>query len=139
MRGLAIRDERDRRNAPMRPLDSRYLPGPAGGHRPFLAVILAAIILRLALLAIFGPRPSYDSIYEYVPFAHLIRDGTAWLSDAGLADAAVPLTTFRMIGYPALIALLERLVGEGWPWLLVLLQIGASMAAILSIMLLAEA
>lgn len=123
----------------MTPTGLRGLCSSAWARYPFVAVILAAVFLRFAILATFGPRPSNDSIYGYVPFAHVIRESTRWMSDAGLADAAVPLTTFRMIGYPALIAFSESIAGDRWPWLVVFTQIAASMAAIISVMLLAQA
>ena len=118
---------------------SRSLRASPGSRYSFIAVIPVAVSLRLALLLAFGPRPSHDSVHGYVPFAHLIRDGTRWVSDAGLTDFAVPITTFRMIGYPALIALSDSIAGDRWPWLLVFVQIAASVAAIVSVMLLAQA
>ncbi len=117
----------------------RSLRPSRGAGYPFVAVILAAVALRFALLVAFGPRHSYDSIHEYAPFAELIRHGTRWVSDPGLADTAVPLTTFRMIGYPALIALAQEIARDAWPWLLICVQIAVSMVAIVVVMLLARA
>jgi hypothetical protein len=107
--------------------------------RGWLIVVIVAIALRLALLMIFGPRPSHDGTYEYIPFAQLIRHGGSWMSDAGLATTAIPVSAFRMIGYPALIALSDVIAGDGWPWLLVAVQIVCSMAAIVTAMALAAA
>jgi hypothetical protein len=120
---------------------SRALRRTAGWPLPrgSLVVVIVAIALRLALLMIFGPRPSHDGTYEYIPFAQLIRHGGDWMSDAGLATTPIPVSAFRMIGYPALIALSDVIAGDGWPWLLVALQIVCSMAAILTAMALAAA
>jgi hypothetical protein len=112
---------------------------PSPRRHAYVLVLLVAAMLRLALLVMFGPRPSYDSIHGYEPYARLILDGTRWMHDAGLGETAVPITTFRMIGYPALIALANLVAGDGWPWLIVAAQIAASLAAIATVMLLARA
>ncbi len=123
----------------MTALESRGRRGPPAARRAFLLVLLLGLCLRLGLLMAYGPRPCFDSIHEYVPYARMIAGGTGWMSNAGLSESAVPVTAFRMIGYPALIALADAVAGAAWPWLLVSLQIAASLLMVLLAMRLAAA
>ncbi len=114
-------------------------PPPSQARHAIVLVLLVALALRLFLLLILGPRLSYDAATGYIPYADLILSGGDWIRDAGLSTAAVPVTAFRMPGYPAAIALAKLIAGSDWPWLIATIQIIGSMAAIGATMLLALA
>ncbi|MGE5515453.1 MAG: hypothetical protein ACM31D_06485 [Bacteroidota bacterium] len=84
----------------------------------------------MVLLAVFGPtwEPDWGS---YSSFADTILAGGDWLHDAGLASDAVPLTLFRSIGYPLVVALFRAVLGNGSVHLyaIVLMQIALSLVA----------
>lgn len=102
----------------------------SGDNRDRLGLALLLLALKGGLLLGFGPAQLPDT-GGYVAFAQIILDGG--LGDAGLNDAAIPITLFRVIGYPAVIALCQGIAGGHWPWLLVTLQIILSVAALMGV------
>tara|TARA_R110000772_G_scaffold73216_6_gene159928 strand:+ start:77892 stop:79367 length:1476 start_codon:yes stop_codon:yes gene_type:complete len=88
--------------------------------------MLAAVKARF--LAVLGPVYLPDS-KNYVMFADAILDGDGWARSLDLHAELFPLTAFRVIGYPALIALFKMLFGGAWDWLLVALQMILSLGA----------
>ena len=87
-----------------------------------LALVFGAIVaLKLALLAIYGPLFTPDS-GGYIGYAEAIRTSRAWMSDAGLTQAAAPIFAIRMIGYPAFIVAAMTLAGGGWAYVVVVAQ-----------------
>ena len=88
--------------------------------------LLAAV--KAGFLAALGPVFLPDSD-DYVLFADAILAGGAWMRHLDLEAELIPLTTLRMIGYPALIALFKALFGGAWDWFLVVLQMALSLGA----------
>ena len=99
----------------------------AKGILPVLAVILA---LKLALLAVWSPILTPDSA-DYFSYSSMILSSRAWLHDAGIANTAISVSAYRMVGYPLLISAARLLAGAGWAWLLASIQIGVSLIVLL--------
>src|SRR5947208_7915115 len=102
---------------------------PAAKMIPRLAIGLgfaALFAVKLGYLAVFGPNFQPDS-GGYVDIANFILAGR--LNDPALAGGIFPPTLFRIMGYPALIALTRIVAGDLWPWLMVALQFALSLAA----------
>jgi hypothetical protein len=94
---------------------------------PALA-ILGLFVLKIASLFAFGPRFEPDSS-TYTGFADLILHDTGWWSDAGLDKMWLPVTAFRSIGYPAILAFGQLIAGQsGGLYVVVLIQIFVSLA-----------
>lgn len=90
-----------------------------------LAMLAAA---KAGFLAVLGPVFLPDSD-DYVLFADAILTGGGWARSLDLHAEMFPLTAFRVIGYPALIALFKVLFGGAWDWLLIALQMILSLGA----------
>jgi hypothetical protein len=94
-----------------------------------LWVTLAALAaVKAGFLAVLGPVYLPDS-GDYVLFADAILAGGEWARSLDLHAELFPLTAFRVIGYPALIALFKTLFGGAWDWLLIILQMILSLGA----------
>jgi 4-amino-4-deoxy-L-arabinose transferase-like glycosyltransferase len=92
-----------------------------------LALTFAGIaVLKLALLMAYGPIFTPDT-GGYVGYAEAMRASRAWMSDAGLSQGAVPIFAIRMIGYPAMIAAGMAIVGDAWPYVIILTQFALSL------------
>lgn len=93
---------------------------PKFAHRPdyWLAAALAvAAIFRAYTLAAFGPILQPDSA-DYLTYAKVMLAGYGWIHSASVED----VTSFRMIGYPALIAMSQLAAGPYFGFLLVAVQ-----------------
>jgi hypothetical protein len=86
---------------------------------------LLAALPSLIVLWVFGPIDTPDT-GGYIKFAEQILSGQLRTGTELLTEAALPVSLFRMPGYPALIALFQYLFGNGWKVVLVLVQISAS-------------
>jgi hypothetical protein len=95
----------------------------------YALTLLAILVLKLMLLAVFGPISMPDTT-GYMAYSDEILADSAWLGDAGLDRAPAPTTAIHMLGYPALIAALRACVGQSWSWALVALQMLLSLTAI---------
>lgn len=95
-------------------------------NRDRLALLLVLLLTKLALLWAWGPAELPDS-GGYVTYADLILAGQ--LDNVHLEQSSTPILLFRVVGLPAVIAALKWLGGETWPWLLVAVQMAASLAA----------
>ncbi len=62
-------------------------------------------------------------------FADIILNSRAWLTHESLKGYGYPATAFRIIGYPALIALMKVIAGNSWAWLIVGFQFVLSLVA----------
>lgn len=97
-------------------------------HRNLLILLLALIVVKTAFLVILGPVHTPDS-RVYSEFAgHMFID-TGWLREVDLNKFWQPLTAFRIIGYPLLIATAKTITPMYWDWLLVLAQFSLSLVA----------
>lgn len=102
---------------------------PRAGDLPLVWIVFALIgALKLVLLAIYGPIFTPDS-GGYVAYAETMRASTAWLHDAGLSQGPAPVLAIRMVGYPALIVGAMAVFGSAWATVIVIGQIGLSLAA----------
>ena len=73
-------------------------------------------------MVVWGPAALPDT-QGYIAFAQRILEDGRWLGDAGLDAAPMPLTAFRIIGYPVLVAAAKVLSQAHWDWILILTQI----------------
>lgn len=101
---------------------------PSWRDRLILAAVLLAV--KLALLWAMGPAILPDS-GGYMAIADMIGHGT--LGAESLTAGAIPLTLFRIVGYPLVIAAAKVAGGAAWPWLLVGAQLALSVAATLMV------
>jgi hypothetical protein len=79
----------------------------------------------LIVLAVFGPIDTPDSS-GYINFAEQILSGQLRTGTELLTEATIPVSLYRMPGYPALILAFQYLFGNAWKVALVLLQISVS-------------
>ncbi|MEH6632271.1 MAG: hypothetical protein V7776_15750 [Halopseudomonas aestusnigri] len=91
-------------------------------------ILLALIVLKIGLLFFYGPVFTPDS-YGYVAFAKIILTGNSWLYFEDLNNYWYPETSFRIIGYPLIIALAEAIFGNFWQWVVIIFQISISTIA----------
>jgi hypothetical protein len=115
----------------MRALPDGNKPAAKMTRRLALGLGVAALFaVKLGYLAVFGPNFQPDS-GGYVDIANFIVAGR--LNDPALAGGIFPPTLFRIMGYPALIALTKIIAGDLWPWLMVALQFAFSFVATVAI------
>lgn len=86
------------------------------------------LLAQAALLWAYGPIFTPDSA-GYIDFARLILTEDAWRSDAGFDEFFLPVTAFRVIGYPAYVAGVMALAPDHWAGLVVLGQMLAALVA----------
>ncbi len=94
----------------------------------FFSTVLILLLAKVAMLMVSGPMVMPDT-GAYHSFAETILSDRSWITNADLAGGVEPPTAYRMVGYPALIALAIRLAGSGWGWVLASLQIVLSVLA----------
>lgn len=102
---------------------------PAVASPSFLlpsAALLTLLALKLAVLVAFGPTTAPDSS-DYIRYAGQILSGE--FRHVDLAKDAIPLTLYRPIGYPAIIAAARTLAPVHWAWAVVLFQFAVSIWA----------
>ena len=92
------------------------------------AILAILALVKAGFLAALGPVYLPDSD-DYVLFADAILAGGDWARRLDLGAELFPLTAFRAIGYPALIALFKTLFGGAWDWVLVAAQMTLSLGA----------
>ena len=97
-------------------------------RRAFWTTLALLALVKAGFLVALGPVTLPDSS-DYVLFAEAILAGGDWARELDLSEDLIPLTAFRGIGYPALIALFKVLFGGAWDWLLITLQMILSLAA----------
>ncbi len=90
------------------------------------AVFASLIVAKIALLVIFGPVLTPDSL-SYRDMAQTMLSSRAWLHDAGLAQGYFPPFAFRIIGYPAFLAATISIAGPAWAYLVVCVQSAVSL------------
>jgi hypothetical protein len=96
-------------------------------HRPLLVgALLLLLALKLGVLGLFGPAIAPDS-RDYIDYADQILTGA--FRHVDLARDAIPLTLYRPIGYPAVIAAAKLIAPIHWAWAVVLFQFAVSLVA----------
>lgn len=101
------------------------LPGAMVRLTAYSAIGALAAIKLLLILA-FGPLIQPDSS-GYITFAEtILSDSTSWLVDRPAAGGE---DSYRMIGYPALIALAKLALGDSWGYGVVVAQAALSLLA----------
>src|ERR1051326_1068419 len=94
---------------------------------PLLAgALLLLVALKIPLLAAFGPTIAPDS-RDYIDYADQILSGA--FRHVDLVNDALPLTLYRPIGYPAVIAAAKIAAPGHWAWAVVLFQFFVSLVA----------
>ena len=94
---------------------------------PLLAgALLLLFVLKLTVLVAFGPTIAPDS-RDYIDYADQILSGA--FRHVDLAKDALPLTLYRPIGYPLVIAAAKILAPAHWAWAVILLQFAVSLLA----------
>jgi hypothetical protein len=106
--------------------DPRTLPQSAPPMLLLAGALLLLFALKLAALAAFGPTIAPDS-RDYIDYADQIRSGAFRYVD--LTKDAIPLTLYRPIGYPAVIAAAKVVTPIYWAWAVVLFQFAVSLWA----------
>lgn len=93
------------------------------------AMLVAGLATVPALLAwaVYGPLTVFDS-QAYLDYAASLRAGTIPSGVALLQQGPVPVSLYRMGGYPAILAALQGLFGTQWREVLVGLQVAAQAA-----------
>lgn len=84
-------------------------------------VFLTLFVIRISLLALYGPLYRGDS-YPYINFADIILGESSWLHDAALDDSPDPLTAFRVIGYPMVIAVSKLISADYFDYIIIVIQ-----------------
>jgi len=79
-----------------------------------------------------GPVHSADAP-SYSNFADVMIASSRWLHDADLTSEVFPIMTFRIIGYPAVIAAAKLLAGAAWPYAVVGLQFAVSTGVFIAV------
>jgi len=99
-----------------------------------IAFVAAALLLlfKLLMLGVIGPVHSADAP-SYSNFADAMIASSRWLHDADLTSHAFPITTFRIVGYPTIIAAAKLLTGSEWPYAVVGLQLAVSTGVFLAV------
>jgi 4-amino-4-deoxy-L-arabinose transferase-like glycosyltransferase len=90
------------------------------------AALLLLLALKVAVLATFGPTIAPDS-RDYIGYADQILSGAFRRVD--LTNDALPLTLYRPIGYPAVVAAAKIIAPAHWAEAVVLFQFVASLIA----------
>jgi 4-amino-4-deoxy-L-arabinose transferase-like glycosyltransferase len=90
------------------------------------AALLLLLALKVAALAAFGPTIAPDS-RDYIGYADQILSGA--FRHVDLVSDAIPLTLYRPIGYPAVVAAAKVIAPGHWAWAVVLLQFAVSLVA----------
>jgi hypothetical protein len=112
---------------PMRLWGTRAVP---------LWALAILIVLKLGVVAIFGPTIVGDAM-GYVEYGDAILSGAFLHVD--LANDPGPMTLYRIIGYPAIIAGAKLVAGRDWAWTVVLFQFAVSICATVMVYRLARA
>lgn len=86
-----------------------------------LWLVLAVIGLKLAMIAIVGPVWWPDSTDYSVIADGILRD-SSWLHDAHYTSNQLGGLTFRMVGYPLIVAVAKALFGGGYETALIAFQ-----------------
>jgi len=98
--------------------------------------LVALFALKLSVLLAFGPAIAPDS-RDYIGYADQILSGA--FRHVDLAGDALPLTLYRPIGYPAVIAAAKLIAPAHWAGLVVLFHFAVSLAATAMVYRLARA
>lgn len=103
-----------------------------GGHKRITLGLFALIIaLKISFLLAYGPIHTPDSGGYWGHADIILGQDTSWLTSVNLDKPWQPETAFRILGYPAVIAVLKSANPQNWDWILVIAQMGVSLLATL--------
>ncbi len=91
-----------------------------------ISVLAAIIVIKAAVLVLIGPMYQIDST-GYVDFANVINSGSGWISANDLHKPGID--SFRMVGYPAILAAAKAVFGSHFAWAVVGFQTALSVVA----------
>jgi hypothetical protein len=90
---------------------------------PPLGALIMLVGVKLGVLVLCGTVMAPDSS-DYIAYADQILSGS--LLHVDLVKEAIPVTLYRPIGYPAIIAGAKTVAEANWPWIVVLFQFAIS-------------
>lgn len=93
-----------------------------------IGTVLVLAAIKLSLLFLVGPGQQPDSV-GYISFARIILSGNEWLHRLVEPQSLLPVTEFRIVGYPLIIAGAMKVAPENWATLMVIVQIAVSSVA----------
>ena len=104
---------------------------PDVGKRPsdrtvVVSVLAAIVVIKASVLVLMGPMFQIDST-GYVEFADVINRGFDWMRASDPHQTGV--ASFRMIGYPAILAGAKVIFGDYFAWAVVAFQTALSVFA----------
>ena len=94
---------------------------------PLSIVIAVFLVARLLVFAIFGAIQFPDTA-DYILYAERILAGTAWLHTPE-TGSGFPVTYIRLPGYPLIVAAAKLLAGSQFAYLIIAVQLAASLVA----------
>lgn len=116
----------------MRPRNTWAVAGGRMSSGRWSGYFLVIGLLKLSCLIAIGPQWTPDT-GGYVAFAEQILHSKDWATHVEFSEDPEKYwgndTTFRMIGYPLVIAGMMRISAEYWDWLIAILQIVVATSA----------
>ena len=106
--------------------DPRTVPQSPTSMPLLAGALLLLFVLKFTVLAAFGPAIAPDS-RDYIDYADRILSGA--FRHVDLVNDALPLTLYRPIGYPTVIAAAKIIAPAHWAWAVILFQFAASLVA----------
>jgi hypothetical protein len=97
-------------------------------HRSLFFLLAFAALLRVVTLGVWGPIYQPDS-HGFAHIADTLLQDAVWLHDGGLRSGFRAATTFRVLGYPILLAGLKLVFGSAFDIATVVLQSVVSVLA----------
>lgn len=93
-----------------------------------LCVFVVFVVIKFLLVAGLG-SVSYPDSSGYIAYADTILSSTSWLRHIDLTKAVMEITAFRVIGYPAILALAKSISPEHFDTVTIVMQTILSLIA----------
>jgi len=93
-----------------------------------LCVFVVFVVIKFLLIAGLG-SVSYPDSSGYTAYADTILSSTSWLRHIDLTKAVMEITAFRVIGYPAILALAKSISPEHFDTVIIVIQTILSLIA----------